>query len=129
MTSEPTPPKTACRSLLLICRQAPIGSGDALAAVDVAMSFAAFEQAVSLLFCDDGVWQLLSEQQETEHQQKRLPNMMQSFALYGLEDIYAEQSALIQRQISPQECSISYAAVDSQQISALIHRHDSVMVF
>jgi tRNA 2-thiouridine synthesizing protein C len=117
------------KSLLIICQQAPYGSDDALAAMDVAMSFAAFEQSVSILFKNDGVWQLLPEQQSASHQSKRLPHIMQSFELYGLEAVYADNAALEKREMLAQECSIPVQAIDSVEMTALLHAHDSIMVF
>ena len=81
------------KKTLLISRQSPYSSQLARAALDAALAAAVFEQNVSVLFMDDGVWQLLSQQQTTAVETKNLEKTLRSLEHYDLDRLYYEQAA------------------------------------
>ncbi len=54
--------QTPSKKLLFISRHAPYGSSLARDALDAVLASSAYDQQLSLLFMDDGVFQLLKNQ-------------------------------------------------------------------
>ena len=50
------------KRLLFLLRQAPYAGSNALEALEAALVAGVFDQNVSVLFKDDGVWQLAKDQ-------------------------------------------------------------------
>ncbi|MCX2981388.1 sulfurtransferase complex subunit TusC [Halieaceae bacterium IMCC14734] len=88
---------------LLISRQAPYQSHLARGALDAALAAAVFEQDVTLLFMDDGLWQLLDGQQPDAAYTKSLEKTLRSLNLYDLEKLYFEQAAAVARGLSSED--------------------------
>ncbi len=110
---------------LLCCTQPPYGQGQAHAALDVALAFAAFDQAISLLFLDQGVLQLLSAQQSEFIGQKNIAKILSSLSLYGIEHVYADEQAMNRLGLTADKCVVDVKLLDQAQIHQL---HDSASV-
>lgn len=91
------------KKTLLITRQSPYRSHLARGALDAALAAAVFEQDVTLLFMDDGVWQLTGEQQPEAAYTKSLEKTLRSLELYDLEKLYFEQSAVVARGLNSED--------------------------
>lgn len=115
------------RSLLIISRQAPWAGAGAREALDLALAAGAFDLPIALLFLDDGVLQLLSQQSPALVQQKDLGANLQALPLFGVENLYLCQHSLQQRGFSPKDLKLAAEALDSSQIQALIQRYDQVI--
>lgn len=89
------------KSLLILFRRAPYGHSLARAGYDIALAAAAFEQPASLLFMDDGVWQLLPEQHASAIGEKSIASTLDSLPLYDIDAVYAESESLSARGLSP----------------------------
>lgn len=117
------------KSVLIISSHAPGGTTDALACIDVALSYAAFEQDVAVLFCGDGAWQLLRDQQGMAHQNKQIDKLLQSYEMYGLTKLFVEEQALTKRGINLDNCCVKVTPVDANEITAMISQHTQVLNF
>ena len=78
---------------LIVIDQAPYGSWSGREALDMAFSLAAFDQPVSLLFCDAGVNWLRQGQQATELGQKTVEKNLAAAPMFGVEAILADGPA------------------------------------
>lgn len=88
------------RELLLVCRHSPYGSQLSRSALDIALAASVFERDLSVLFMDEGVWQLLSNQDAAAVDSKSIEKAIDSFPLYDLDSLYVDESSLTQRQLS-----------------------------
>ncbi|ALO46202.1 sulfurtransferase complex subunit TusC [Pseudohongiella spirulinae] len=111
----------------LIIRQAPYGSSRAKATLDMALSAAVFEQSVQLIFMDDGVFQLLAKQDPAAIGAKNTSAALTALPLYGIETVYVASESLQQRGLAAEDLSISARVSGWQEISALLHRSDTVI--
>ncbi len=116
-------------NILISSRHAPYGSSLAREALDVALTYAAFDQAVALLFLDDGVLQLLPEQAPDAATQKNVAKILQSLALYDIENVYADADAMQQRGVTAANSVLPVTAVNAAAIEALIAQHRTVLSF
>ncbi len=117
------------KRFLVISRHPPYGSSHARDALDTALTTAVFEQPVSMLFLDDGVYQLLQAQQPAAIQQKNLGATLSALPMYDIDQLYACDKALQNRGLQPEDCLLPVQRLDSNGIAELIRTHDVVMSF
>lgn len=126
MTDNANTTRPAKSRITFISRSAPYGNNRANLCLDMALASAVFEQDVSYVFLDDGVYQLLKGQDAAAIQSKTLGNALETLALYGIESIFADQQSLTKRSIDAAELLPGMELIDSDAISKLIASSDSV---
>lgn len=114
---------------LVVIRQTPYGNSLARAALDAALTAAAFEQPVSLLFLGDGVLQLLPTQDSTVINTRNIAKLIASLPLYDIETLHVDASALIRYSIAAQDLPQNLKLLDTADIHQLITEHDHVLSF
>ena len=115
------------KSVLLISRQAPWAGIDAAEALDIALAAGAFDLPLSILFMDDGVYQLLAEQQPQLLEQKDLSANLQALPMFGIEQLYVAQHCLSVRGVNKNQLAVKAAPLDDAQIQQLIGQFDHVV--
>lgn len=116
------------KSLLVISRQAPWTGPNAREALDIVLAGGAFDLPVGMLFMDDGVFQLMPEQNASSVQQKDLCANLQALSLFGVDDLFACCDSLADRGILPAALSASALKVlTPDQLSVIIDRYDQVI--
>ncbi len=115
------------KKFLFISRAAPYGNNRAQLCLDAAFASAVFEQDVSYLLMDDGVYQLLSDQNAENIHSKSLGNMLETLDLYGIEKVYVHQDSLAQRKLSNQDLLLEAENIASKDIATLISQSDCVI--
>jgi tRNA 2-thiouridine synthesizing protein C len=84
----------ATKKFLYINRKPPHGSIYALESLEVVLIGAAFEQDVSLAFIDDGVYQLLQNQDTGGIGSKNFAPTFRALGDYDVNKIYVEEESL-----------------------------------
>lgn len=112
------------RSLLLICRQSPWSGPSAREALDLALAGGAFDLPVSLLFLDDGVFQLCDGQQPARLEQKDLCANLRALPLFGVEALYAGASDLRARGLATKALALPVTPLEDAALAALFDQHD-----
>ncbi len=119
-----------CKKLLFISRHAPYGTSLAKEALDAILAASAYDQNLSLLFMDDGVFQLLSAQDPSYLEQKNFAAMLPVLALYEIENIYVHFESLQARQITINELILDgVQVIDSKTICSLLTQQDQLLSF
>jgi tRNA 2-thiouridine synthesizing protein C len=93
------------------------------------MTAAVFEQPVTVLFCGDGVWQLLSGQNGEGLQVKTLARIFPAFDLYDIREIQVAQSSMTERGLHPGDLMVDVELVADEQVRELIASSKTVFVF
>jgi len=119
----------AKKRLLLIFRQPPYGNTLARAGLDAALAAAAFEQHISILFMDDGVFQLLPAQDAAAIEQKNQRRQLDSLPLYDVDTLYVEQASLQARNIAPESITDKLELLDPSALQQLLQGADQVLSF
>ncbi len=118
------------KKILLISRHAPYGTSIAKDALDAALAAAIYDQDLCMLFMDDGIFQLLRDQQAQEISQKSFTSMLSALPFYDIDKIYIHQESLEQRGLTIESLIIENAAiVNSTQISTLLNNQDHILSF
>ncbi|MCW8884881.1 MAG: sulfurtransferase complex subunit TusC [Motiliproteus sp.] len=94
---------TTAKNILAVMRTGPYGNQTAKEALDAVLTAAAFELPLSLLFMDDGVFQLLPQQDTQGIGAKDLSATLPVLPMYDVERFYVEQSSLESRGINSAE--------------------------
>jgi tRNA 2-thiouridine synthesizing protein C len=118
------------KKILFISRQAPYGNSIAREALDALLAASAYDQDLSLLFMDEGVFQLLREQNPKAIHQKNLGASLQALELYGIEKIYVHSESLEKRGLEKSELSLEdIETLNSEQIKQLMVQQDQILSF
>jgi tRNA 2-thiouridine synthesizing protein C len=87
----------ASKKFLYINRRAPHGTMYAQESLEVVLIAAAFEQDVTLAFIDDGVYQLMQNQDTSAIGSKNFAPTYRALGDYDVSQIYVESESLEQR--------------------------------
>ena len=115
------------KSLLLICRHSPWSGPAAREALDIALSGGAFDLPISLLFVDDGVFQLRAGQRPAAIEQKDLTANLQALPLFGVEALYVAAADLAQRGLHARDLALPVTELPDAELAALLNHHDLVI--
>lgn len=91
------------KKFLYINRKAPHGTIYALESLEVVLIGAAFEQDVSLAFIDDGVYQLIKEQDTSGIGTKNFSPTYRALGDYDISKIFVERESLEKRGLSEED--------------------------
>ncbi|MEE9103250.1 MULTISPECIES: sulfurtransferase complex subunit TusC [Pseudomonas] len=115
------------KSLLIISRQAPWAGPAAREALDIALAGGAFDLPISMLFLDDGVFQLAPGQRPANLEQKDLQANLQALPLFGVEALYVSQRSLGERGLDAANLTLPVQALDATALRDLLQTHDQVI--
>jgi tRNA 2-thiouridine synthesizing protein C len=91
------------KKFMFVNRKAPYGTIYALEALEVVLISAAFEQDVSLAFLDDGVYQLMKDQNTTGIGMKNFSPTYRALGDYEVKRLYVERESLDERGLKPED--------------------------
>lgn len=115
------------KSMLIISRQAPWAGPAAREALDIALAGGAYDLPVSMLFLDDGVYQLTDAQAPGAVQQKNLAANLQALPLFGVEELFVCAASLARRGLSDDALAIAAQTQTDEQLRELLPRFDLVV--
>lgn len=115
------------KSILLISRSAPYGSNAAREFLDIALAASVFEQPVTLLLLDDGVFQVLGQHQPENVGQKNLQAVQRSLELYEIDCIHVDLDSANHRGITDTDLPSYVRTINTDAVQTLIHEHDVVL--
>ena len=131
------------KSFLYVNRKAPHGSIFALESLEVVLIGAAFDQDVSLAFIDDGVYQLMQNQDTSGIGVKNFAPTYKALGDYDVNKIYVEKESLELRGLSKDNLmpltwededddwaeKDSIHVVSSEQLADIIESQDIIFNF
>ena len=82
------------KKFMYLNRRAPYGTIYAWESLEVVLIGAAFDQEVSLLFVDDGVYQLVKGSNTSESDMKNFMPTYRTLGDYGVRHMYVDQASL-----------------------------------
>jgi tRNA 2-thiouridine synthesizing protein C len=115
------------RRILFIMRQAPYGTAVAHEVLDAALVAGVFELAVTVLFIDDGVYQLLRDQHGETLGSRDAARALTALPTYDVERLYASRDALAERGLDAADLVLPVELLDRAAIAALLAEQDVVI--
>jgi tRNA 2-thiouridine synthesizing protein C len=119
----------ATKKFMLVNRKAPYGSIYALESLEVVLITAAFEQDVSVVFVDDGVYQLKKGMQTKGIATKNFSPTYRALEDYDVDKLYVEAESLAARGLTAEDLVTDVKIVDSPTLAGLMAEQDVVLSF
>lgn len=94
--------------------------------LDIILTTAAFDQAVSLLLLDDGVFQLKTQQTPEKFGMKDTAAIFKALEIYDVNQIYAEAESLQERGLKPADLCLPVQELYRKDIAGLLKNFDVV---
>jgi tRNA 2-thiouridine synthesizing protein C len=117
------------KKFMLVNRKAPYGTIYALESLEVVLITAAFEQDVSVVFVDDGVYQLKKGMQTKAIATKNFSPTYRALEDYDIDKLYVEAESLAARGLSTDDLVAPVKVVDSAALAELMEQQDVVLSF
>lgn len=119
----------AVKKFMFVNRKAPYGTIYALESLEVVLITAAFDQDVSLVFLDDGVFQLKKSQQTKGIEIKNFSPTYRALEGYDVEKLYVEKESLEARGLTEDDLLVDVTVLSSAEMGALMNEQDVVLSF
>jgi tRNA 2-thiouridine synthesizing protein C len=112
------------KKFMFVNRRAPYGTIYALEMLEAVLIAAAFEQDVSVVFVDDGVYQIKASQDTTEINMKNFSPTFRALEGYDVEKLYVEKESMEARGLTPDDLVVPVEVLGAEELSALIAEQD-----
>jgi tRNA 2-thiouridine synthesizing protein C len=117
------------KKFMYVNRKAPYGTVYALEGLEVVLITAAFDQDVSMVFIDDGVFQIKKDQETSGINMKNFSPTYRALEGYEVEKIYAERESLLARGIDEDDLVIPVEILTASEIAELMDAQDVIVSF
>jgi tRNA 2-thiouridine synthesizing protein C len=111
------------KKFMFVNRKAPYGTIYALESLEVVLITAAFDQDVSLVFMDDGVFQLKKGQQTKGIENKNFSPTYRALDGYDIEKLYVEEEALAARGLTEDDLLVDVTVMPRAELGKLMDDH------
>jgi len=117
------------KKFMFVNRKAPYGTIYALESLEVVLITAAFDQDVSLVFVDDGVYQLKKGQQTKGIETKNFSTTYRALEGYDIEKLYVEKESMDARGLKEEDLLVDVTVLTSKEMGELMGQQDVVLSF
>ena len=117
------------KKFMFVNRKAPYGTIYALESLEVVLITATFDQDVSLVFIDDGVYELVKGQQTKAIGIKNFSPSYRALEGYDVEKLYVDQASLDQRGLTEADLLVPVEVLDAEQMGQLMAQQDVILSF
>lgn len=117
------------KKFMFVNRKAPYGTIYALESLEVVLIAATFDQDVSLVFLDDGVYELVKGQNTKAVGIKNFSPSYRALDGYDVEKLYVERESLTSRGLAETDLLVSVEVLSSAELGALMAEQDVVLSF
>ena len=117
------------KKFMYVNRKAPYGTVYALEGLEVVLITAAFDQDVTMVFVDDGVFQIKKDQETSGINMKNFSPTYRALEGYEVEKVYADKESLEARGLSADDLVIPVEILSSEQIADLMDAQDVIVSF
>ncbi|MCP4411989.1 MAG: sulfurtransferase complex subunit TusC [Gammaproteobacteria bacterium] len=115
------------KRFLFVNRKAPYGTIYALETLETVLISAAFEQDVSVVFMDDGIFQLKKEQNTTDLGMKNFSPTFRALEGYDVEKLYVEKESMDARGLTEDDLVVPVEVLSSSDLQELMDAQDVVL--
>ena len=131
MSEQQTTPASGpkVKKFMFVNRTAPDGTIYALESREVDLITATFDQDVSLVFIDDGVYELVKGQQTKGIGIKNFSPSYRALEGYDVEKLYVDQASLDQRGLTEADLLVPVEVLDAEQMGQLMAQQDVILSF
>ncbi|MBI3581703.1 MAG: sulfurtransferase complex subunit TusC [Nitrospinae bacterium] len=117
------------KKFLFLMRKAPYGSIYPQGGLEVILIMAAYDQTISVLFADDGVFCLKKGQETAGIHVKDFSSAFKVLESYGVEHLYVDKTSLEERGMKPEDLLTGVEVVSSDEMSGFLSGQDVILPF
>lgn len=117
------------KKFMFVNRKAPYGTIYALESLEVVLITATFDQDVSLVFMDDGVYELVKGQNTKAIGIKNFSPSYRALDGYDVEKLYVDQVSLDQRGLTEKDLLVPVEVLNAEQMGQLMQQQDVILSF
>ncbi len=117
------------KKFMYVNRRAPYGTVYALESLEVVLIGAAFDQDVSLLFMDDGVFQLKKDQATEEIGMKNFSRTYRALEMYDVEKLFVSQESMDERGLTADDLLVDVEVMSNAALAELMDDQDVIFSF
>ena len=115
------------KRFLFVNRKAPYGTVYALESLEVVLISAAFDQDISLVFMDDGVYQIVKNQETDDIGMKNFSRTYRALEGYDVEKLYVEEESMDARGLNENDLLVEVEVLNSKELGDLMNAQDVVI--
>lgn len=117
------------KKFMFLNRKAPHGTVYALEGLEVVLITAAFDQDVSLVFTDDGVYQLMKGIDTKGIEVKDFSKTYRALEGYDIEKLYVDKSSMDARGLTEDDLIVDVTVLSDDEMRNLMEEQDVVISF
>lgn len=117
------------KKFMFLNRKAPYGTVYALESLEVVLITATFDQDVSVVFMDDGVFELAKGQNTKAIEMKNFSPTYRALDGYDVEKLYVERESLDARGLTEADLVVPVEVLSSAEMGRLMAEQDVVLSF
>jgi tRNA 2-thiouridine synthesizing protein C len=117
------------KKFMLVNRRAPHGTVYALEALEVVLIAATFDQDVSLVFLDDGVFSLVKGQKTAGLEMKNFSLMYRALDDYDVNQLYVERESMESRGLKESDLLVEVEVLDRKELGERMEQQDVLLSF
>jgi len=129
MSEEEMMDDEVVKKFMFVNRRAPYGSIYALESLEVVLIAAAFDQDVSLVFSDDGVYQLKKEQSTDGVEMKNFSPTYRALEMYDVEKLYVSKASMDERGLTKDDLIVDVEVLGDEALADLMDDQDVIFSF
>ena len=115
--------------IMFLMRKAPHGSIYSYEGLEVVLIMATYNQDISVVFMDDGVFSIKKEQDTSELQVKEFSKTFRVFEDYDVEKVYIDRESMESRGLSIDDLIIQPEVIEASDITALMEEQEVILPF
>ena len=117
------------KKFMFVNRKAPHGTIYALEGLEVVLVSAAFDQDVSMVFVDDGVYELIKGVNTKGIEVKDFSKTYRALDGYDIEKLYVEKVSMDTRGLTEDDLIVDVTVLDSAEMANLMAEQDVVISY
>lgn len=117
------------KKFMFVNRKAPYGTIYALEGLEVVLISAAFDQDVSLVFMDDGVYQLKKGQDSKGIGMKNFSPTYRALEGYDIEKLFVEKDSMESRGLTAEDMIVPVEILSKDELTSLMEEQDVILTF
>ncbi|NOY52682.1 MAG: sulfurtransferase complex subunit TusC [Deltaproteobacteria bacterium] len=117
------------KKITFLMRKAPHGTIYTHEGLEALLIFCTYEQAITLVLMDDGVYVLKKGQDTMELGTKAFSSAFRVLEDYGVERIIVDKTALTERGLTVEDLMIDVEVLESAEIMAFMKKQEVILPF
>ena len=117
------------KKFMFVNRKSPYGTVYALESLEVVLITAAFDQDVSLVFSDDGVFQIKKGQNTDGIGMKNFSPTYRALEGYDVEKLYVDKESMEERGLTEEDLLVDVEILSRAELADLMDEQDVVLSF